>query len=399
MVNEPRQYFNDSFSIEKYQSMLTEIENEFPKMLEFRVAESPVFVSKELKIKILSACGSIIDEIKRDGFIEKTNRAIPSEHFVPNENQRPDCLAIDFAVTKNAEGEFEPQLIELQGFPSLFAYQSYLSSKFKKHFNIQKGYSEFFNRLNTMSYMQEMQQFFLNGSHPKNTILLEIFPEKQKTRIDFALTKKFWGIEPVCVTKLRKSGADLYYEQDGKKISIERIYNRLISDDLDRNFSNVQLDVDLKEPHSAKWISHPNWFYRVSKFSLPFFKSKYIPESNYLSDFASAPDDLENYVLKPLFSFAGAGVKIDVTKQDLDNIKDPENYLLQRKIAYEPCIKDINGEGIKCEIRMLYIWPENANNPKLVTNLARLSRGKMIGVDYNKNFDWVGGSSAFFETN
>jgi len=399
MVNDPRQYFNDSFSAEKYQVLLTEIENEFPKTLEFRVAESPIFVSKELKIKILSACGSIIDEIKKEGFKEKTERAIPSEHFVPNENERPDCLAIDFAITKNAEGEFEPQLIELQGFPSLFAYQSYLSSKYKKHFNIQKGYSEFFNRLNTMTYMQEMQHFLLNGSHPKNTILLEVFPEKQKTRLDFSLTKKFWGIEPVCVTKLRKSGADLYYEQDGKKISIERIYNRLIFDDLDRNHEGLKLNVDLKEPHSAKWISHPNWFYRVSKFSLPFFKSKYIPESNYLSELKKTPEDLENYVLKPLFSFAGAGVKIDVTKQDLDQIKDPENYLLQRKIAYEPCIKDINAEGIKCEIRMLYIWPENASNPKLVTNLARLSRGKMIGVDYNKNFDWVGGSSAFFETN
>jgi hypothetical protein len=239
----------------------------------------------------------------------------------------------------------------------------------------------------------------LNGSHPKNTILLEVFPEKQKTRLDFSLTKKFWGIEPVCVTKLRKSGEDLYYEKDGKKITVERIYNRLIFDDLDRNFSDIKLDVDLKEPHSAKWISHPNWFYRVSKFSLPLFKSKYIPESNYLSEFVKAPDDLENYVLKPLFSFAGEGVKIDVTKEDLDNIKDPENYLLQRKIAYEPCIKDLNGEGVKCEIRMLYIWPENASHPKLVTNLARLSRGKMIGVDYNKNFDWVGGSSAFFETN
>jgi hypothetical protein len=399
MVTEPRQYFNDSFSVEKYQQMIAEIETEFPLTLDFRVAESPIFVDKDLKIKILNACGSIIDEIKKDSFIEKTNRAIPGEHFVPNENKRPDCLAIDFAITKNTEGQFEPQLIELQGFPSLYAYQSYLSSKYKKHFNIQKGYSEFFNRLYTMSYMQEMQQFFLNGSHPKNTILLEVFPEKQKTRLDFALTKKFWGIEPVCITRLRKSGDDLYYEQDGKKITIERIYNRLIFDDLDRNFSNIKLDVDLKEPHSAKWISHPNWFYRVSKFSLPLFKSKYIPESNYLSEFSVIPDDLENYVLKPLFSFAGAGVKIDVTKQDLEDIKDPENYLLQRKIAYEPCIKDINGEGIKCEIRMLYIWPENASSPKLVTNLARLSRGKMIGVDFNKNFDWVGGSSAFFETN
>jgi hypothetical protein len=399
MVAEPRQYFNESFTVEKYQNMIAEIHKEFPDTLDFRVAESPVFVDKDLKIKILGACNSIIDEIKKNTFIEKTDRAIPIHHFVPNENKRPDFLAIDFAITKNNAGEFEPQLIELQGFPSLFAYQSYLSSKYKKHFNVQKGYSEFFNRLNTMSYMQEMQQFLLADGHPKNTILLEIFPEKQKTRLDFALSKKFWGIEPVCITKLRKSGDELFYESDGKKISVERIYNRLIFDDLDRNFSDLKLEVDLKEQHSAKWISHPNWFYRVSKFSMPLFKSKYIPESNYLSDFKSIPEDLENYVLKPLFSFAGAGVKIDVKKEDIESISDPENYLLQKKIAYEPCIEDVKGEKIKCEIRMLYIWPENSGSPKLVTNLARLSRGKMIGVDYNKNFDWVGGSSAFFETN
>jgi hypothetical protein len=399
VILEPRKYFNDSFSNEKYQNLLADIENEFPHTLDFRVAESPIFIGNDLKIKILNTCNDIIDQIKKDDFVAKTNRAIPEAHLVPNENPHPNCLAIDFAITQNQSGEFEPQLIELQGFPSLYAYQSYLSSKYKKHFDIQKGYSEFFNRLNTMTYLQEMQGFFLNGSHPKNTILLEIFPEIQKTRLDFALSNKFWGIETVCLTKLKKEGRDLYYEKDGKKITVERIYNRLIFDDLERNYPDLKLDFDLKEEINAKWISHPNWFYRVSKFSLPLFKSKYIPESNYVSNFKTIPDDLENYVLKPLFSFAGAGVKIDVQKTDIENIKDPENFLLQRKISYEPCIKDINGEGIKCEVRMLYIWPDGASNPKLMTNLARLSRGKMIGVDFNKNFDWVGGSSAFFETN
>jgi hypothetical protein len=398
MIAQAREAFNRSFSEEKYQKLIQEIELEFPNQLDFRVAESPIFVDTDLKIKLLSVCNTIIDEIKKPDFVEKTNRAIPSHHLVPNENPNPDFLAIDFAITKNENGEFEPQLIELQGFPSLFAYQSYLASKYKKHFEIDNGYSSFFNRINTASYSAEMQNFLHAGESSEHTVLLEIFPEKQKTRLDFALTEKLWGVNPVCITKIKRAGKVLYYEKGGKKIEIRRLYNRLIFDDLERNFKDLKFDFDFNSEIEAQWLSHPNWFYRVSKFSLPLFQSTYIPQSQYLSELKSLPHDLENYVLKPLFSFAGAGVKIDLKPHDFDGIVRPEDYLLQQKIAYSPCIKDTRGEAIKTEIRMLYIWPEGAERPKLMTNLARLSRGEMIGVDFNKNFDWVGGSVAFVET-
>jgi hypothetical protein len=399
MTNQARENFNNSFSNEKYENMLAEIHAEFPGELDFRVAESPIFINNNLKIKILTACNDIIAQIKKPDFLEKTQRAIPTNYQVPNENAHTDCLAIDFAICKGEDGTFEPQLIELQGFPSLFAYQSYLASKYKKYFQIEKGYSEFFNRMNTINYLEEMKDFLLNDSKPENTILLEIFPEKQKTRLDFALTEKFWGVKPVCISKVKKSGKDIYYELEGKKIGIERIYNRLIFDDLERNFKDTPLEFDIREEINATWISHPNWFYRISKFSLPLFSSPYIPPSSYVSDLKTIPDDLENYVLKPLFSFAGAGVKIDVKAEDLDVISNPEDYLLQKKITYDPCIKDPKGSFIKSEVRMLYIWPKGNSQPKLITNLARLSRGKMIGVDFNKDFDWVGGSVGFFETN
>lgn len=399
MVIEARNTYNNSFSTEKYNNLIAEIHAEFPGELDFRVAESPIFIGNDLKIKLLSACNDIISQIRKPDFLIKTDRAIPKNYQVPNENPHSDFLAIDFAICKDVYGNFEPQLIELQGFPSLFAYQSYLASKYKKHFEVQKGFSEYFNRMNTMNYLAEMEKFLMDGAKPENTILLEIFPEKQKTRLDFALTEKFWGIKPICISKIKKSGKDLYYEQNGKKIGIERIYNRLIFDDLDRNFKNTKLEFDIREEINAQWISHPNWFYRISKFSLPLFSSPFIPNSSYVSDLKTIPEDLENYVLKPLFSFAGAGVKIDVKKEDLEGISNPEDYLLQKKISYDPCIKDTNGAYIKSEIRMLYIWPKGSSQPKLVTNLARLSRGKMIGVDFNKDFDWVGGSVGFFETN
>lgn len=399
MVREIRERFNNSFSNEKYEQMMREIRTEFPDMLDFRVAESPVFIGRGLKAKVLTAFNDIVDQIRKPEFISQTRRAIPDKLWVDHENPVPGCLAVDFAITLGENGEYEPQLIELQGFPSLYGYQTYLAGKFRKHFDVDRGYSEFFNRLNTMSYTQEMKKFLLGNSQPENTILLEIYPEQQKTRLDFALTRKLWGIAPVCVTRIRNSGSELYYEEGGKKITIERIYNRLIMDDLERNFPDLKLEVDFNKASEVQWVSHPNWFYRVSKFSLPLFRSKYIPESRYLSDFKDLPADLENYVLKPLFSFAGAGVIIDVKPEDVARIQDPENYLLQRKITYEPCIEDTRGDKIKCEIRLLAIWPDGSDRPRLVTNLARLSRGKMIGVDFNKDFDWVGGSIGFYETN
>jgi hypothetical protein len=393
-----RQTFNASFSVEKYEGMLAEIQKEFPKCLDFRVAETPIFVNKDFKIKILRACNEIISSINAPDFKEKTDKAIPVSHFVPGENSRPDCLAIDFAICKDEAGELTPKLIELQAFPSLFGYQSYLSGKYKKHFSISNNLSPYFNRLNSVQYIEEMRKFLLGTCKAENVILLEIFPEKQKTRLDFAITKAFWGIETVCVTKLIQEGKDIFYEKDGQKVKVERIYNRLIFDDLDNNFDSISLNIDFATEWNVTWVSHPNWFYRVSKYCIPFLKSTSIPETKFLRDFTEFPKNLSEYVLKPLFSFAGAGVIIDIRKEDLEKIQDPENYILQKKVVYEPCISDANGEMIKCEIRMLYIWPEGHSSPKLVTNLARLSRGKMIGVAFNKDFDWVGGSAAFFET-
>jgi hypothetical protein len=393
-----RKIYNESFSREKYAKMLEEIEAEFPGLLDFRIAETPVFVNKELKIKLLKAANEIIKSINTDDFIAKTERAVPAEFYVSNESPRPDCLAIDFAICKNDEGLPEPKLIELQAFPSLFAYQSYLSGKYKKHFEISNKFSPFFNRLNAASYAEEMLKFLLDGLDPKQVILLEIYPENQKTRLDFALTKAFWGIETVCVTKLYTEGNIVFYDKGEEKIQVKRIYNRLIFDDLENLGASNKLKINFKENLDISWVSHPNWFYRISKFCMPYLKSDSVPETKFLSAYVEFPEDLENYVLKPLFSFAGSGVKIEVQKSDLKAIKDPENYILQRKVNYEPLIKDINGEGVKFEIRLLFIWPKNLNAPKLVTNLARLSKGKMIGVAYNKDFEWVGGSSAFFET-
>jgi hypothetical protein len=237
----------------------------------------------------------------------------------------------------------------------------------------------------------------LNGHDPEKVILLEIDPMKQNTAIDFIITEKITGISSVHIGDIQREGRKLFYRKDGRKIPIQRIYNRVIFDELLKR-TDLKLDFNLTEDVDVEWAGHPNWFFRISKYTMPMIKSRHIPECRFLNEYNSFPDDLENYVLKPLFSFSGSGVIFHLQKSDLESIpeNEKENFLLQRKIQYEPIIQAPDG-NVKVEIRLLFLWEENQPRPTLVTNLARLSRGEMIGVKFNKDKTWVGGSVCFFE--
>ncbi|MEA5257255.1 hypothetical protein VB264_05610 [Arcicella aquatica] len=397
MQKEIRASFNQSFSEVKYQEFLADLNNATQGSLEFRVAETPVFVPKSLKDKLISTCESIIDVIAGDDFKAKTDKAIPTEQNVPNENEHTSFLAIDFAVCQDDQGEFVPQLIELQGFPSLFGFQYLLSETFQKHYNIPDDYDFLFNDFDRKSYIDAFKKLVVSDEQLENVIILEIYPEKQKTRVDFEVTEKLIGVKAVCLTKIIKEGRKLFYINDGVKTPIHRIYNRLIFDDL-TNFPDLRTAFSLTDDVDVEWIGHPNWFFRISKYTMPFLNNPYIPECRFLSDYTGKfPENLSDYVLKPLFSFAGTGVKINVSESDLTTITDPENYILQKKVKYEPVIQTTDGSAVKCEIRMLYIWQKDEARPILLSNLARLSRGEMIGVRFNKDFDWVGGSVCFME--
>ena len=395
MIPSHRQQYNAGFTTEHYQQMLADIEQQLPGQLDFRIAETPVFIPAGLRGKLISAGEQIIKVIQQDNFKQLTEGAIPRHQRVPGAEGNPEFLTFDFAVCRDASGELEPQLIEMQGFPSLYAYQSWMPGMYTKHFPVADGVSPFIEAAGFEDYRQQMEAFLLGGEAAENVILLEIFPEKQKTRIDFALTKKLWGIEAVCLTKVRKNGRQLFYEKDGRQIPIKRIYNRVIFDELER-YSDLPGEFNLTDEVDVTWIGHPNWFFRISKYTLPFLRGPYFPPSYFLHELSSYPTDLENYVLKPLFSFAGAGVRLHVTAADLDALPDKQHYLLQRKVQYEPVVQAPDGL-VKCEIRLLYIWPDQHQKPRLLLGLSRLSRGEMIGVDFNKNKDWVGGTCPLFE--
>lgn len=397
MIPQLRQTYNAAFSEEKYQEFIKGIHADWPNQLEFRVAETPVFISKTLKEKLIEACESFVDVIVGPHFKAKTQHAIPLGQEVPNENAHSSFLAIDFAVCKDLDGDLIPQLIELQGFPSIFGFQSYVTEKFRQYFPIPADFSNYFSGATTQAeYIAKLKDVIVGDENPESVILLEIYPEQQKTRIDFAVTEAFLGVKAVCYTKIKKRGRELFYDNEGREIKIKRIYNRLIFDDLG-NFPDLQTEFNLTDDVDVKWVGHPNWFFRISKYTLPFLKSPYVPETRFVSEYdGDFPIDLENYVLKPLFSFAGSGVKIHVKPEDITAISDPENWILQRKVNYEPVVQALDGL-VKCEIRMLYVWEDSAPRPQLLTSLSRLSRGEMIGVRFNKDFTWVGGSTCFFE--
>ncbi|MCC3153526.1 hypothetical protein Q3A66_11860 [Hymenobacter sp. BT770] len=395
MIPEHRQTFNAAFSPARYQEMLADIDSQLPGQLDFRVAETPVFVPAGLRDKLIAAGESIIQVIEQPNFKELTEGAIPAHQRVPNEDAWPEFLTFDFAVCRNANGELEPQLIEMQGFPSLYAFQSWLPSVFRSHYPIADSVNPFLGVPDFDTYQERMREFILGDQPAEQVILLELFPEKQKTRIDFALSKKFWGVEAVCLTKIQRKGRNLFYERDGRQIQIKRIYNRIIFDELER-YPELNLSFNLTEDVDVTWVGHPNWFFRISKYTLPLLHGPFVPPSYFLHELTEYPADLENYVLKPLFSFAGAGVRLDVTAADLDALPDKQNYLLQRKVSYEPVVQSPDGL-VKCEIRLLYIWPAGEARPQLLTGLSRLSRGAMIGVDFNKDKDWVGGTTPMFE--
>ncbi|MFN8253516.1 MAG: hypothetical protein U0V75_16720 [Ferruginibacter sp.] len=395
MIKAIREQFNSHFSKEKYEAYVKEIDALHPGALDFRNAETPVFVPRGFTEKMLRACDDIVDVITSPKFLEMTERGIPKDAYVPGQNSHSHFIAFDFGVCENEKGELEPQLIEMQGFPTLFAFQAFHSEITARYANVPGNFSPYLNGYNKETYLQLLKEIIVGDMNPENVILLEIFPEQQKTRIDFYCTGATLGIKTVCLTKLVAEGKKLYYDNNGTRTEIKRIYNRLIFDDLQKQ-EGLENIIDLTKEYDVDWVPHPNWFYRISKFTLPFISNPNVPKTYFLNELKQAPADLESYVLKPLFSFAGMGVVIDVTQADIDAVQDPENWILQRKVKYADVIETPDVPA-KAEIRLFYFWKDGWSKPVAVHNLARLSKGKMIGTRYNKDKEWVGGSVAFFE--
>lgn len=399
MIKTIRDAYNANFTDEKYNAFLKDINSSFNYKVKFKIAETPVFLPKALQQKLVEACDDIMSVINKPNFKALTNGAFfDANTIVPNEDEHSKFIQLDFGICKDEDGNLTPKLIELQGFPSLYYFQELLGRKYREHFGnvIPNNFSQHLSGMTSTDYLELLQQEIVGATNPKNVILLEIEPDLQATAIDFYATAAKLGIKVLCITNLKKRGKTLFYlDENGNEVEVLKIYNRIIFDELHQR-TDLKTEFSFQDEIDAEWIGHPNWFYRISKFTMPLLKGDYVPKSYYLDQLKSIPTDLENYVLKPLYSFAGAGVQIHVTHDMIDAITNKSNYLLQEKVAYAPVIKTMD-DAAKCEIRMMMLHNSKTNKTEIVSNLMRLSKGEMVGVKYNKDKTWVGGSTGFFE--
>lgn len=396
MIPTFRKQFNQAFTETKYQQYLNYFNSLYPNAIGFRIAETPIFIPEKFKIQMLEVGDYVCNQIQSPHFKSITEKAIPSLGLTPNEKGLPECIVMDFAIAHNEENEIVPALIELQGFPSLFAFEILQDQALRGCYGIPENVTPYLNNYTKEKYLNHLSEI-IKGDNEEHTVLLEILPEQQKTRIDFYCTTDYLNIPVVCITEIFKKEKSLFYERNGVVKKIDRIYNRIVVDELKNQSKEIKEKAAiLYSDINVSWVTHPNHFFRISKFLLPFLNHTNIPKTEFLHQIQSQPNHLEKYILKPLFSFAGQGVIIDVQPADFAAIQDPENWIIQEKVNYAPCIETTNGFA-KAEIRLFYFWNTLTQKYIATMNLSRLSKGKMIGVNYNQTATWVGGSLAYFE--
>ncbi len=386
-----RPAFNADFTLSKYAQLLDCVNHTEKWPVDFRVSETPIFLTDQFVGEVVEAANDIVRQTQTPEFVRHAASSIPLGLAVPNESAHPNFLAVDFGICQEGN-RVVPRLIELQAFPSLFGFQWLLLGCMRKAYPaIPPDWTSSFGGIKDHDYLALLRRTILGNSAPENVVLLEIEPAKQKTRIDFAATESMLGIRSVCLTQTKKRGRQLFYERDGRETRIERIYNRVIFDELLRR-PDLQLPFSFQDDLDVVWVGHPNWYFRISKHSLPFLKTEHASPAYFADEFPEG-EEISGYVLKPLYSFAGLGVEMDPTRAQLEALPTPREWILQKKVSYAEIVPGPDGGKSKAEIRMMFIWP-TGGEPILANNLVRMSQGKMMGVNFNKDKTWVGSSIA-----
>jgi len=394
-----RRAFNAAFTPELAADYAADLVHRAGRAAGFRLAETPVFLTPELDAALAKAAREIVAQLSAPELLARAKSSIPARWATPGMDALPSLTQVDFAVVRH-EGRLVPRLIELQGFPSLSAFEVLQADAWNAALErvpgLPKGaWSPYFSGLDRAGFVDLLHRTIVGGEDPAEVVLLDLEPDKQKTAIDFAATKALLGVDSVDPRDLVKEGRRLFRDVDGRRVPVKRIYNRIVFDELIQ--TGASLPFDFCEELDVRWVPHPNWYWAWSKACLPLLSHETAPKATVLSAFGPVPDDVgERYVLKPLFSFAGAGVNVDPTPADVARIPEAEraHWVLMEKIAYDPCLTAVDGGGVKVEVRMMFFRPDGEAVPTLALNLCRLSRGKMLGVDFNKDFTWVGSSVA-----
>ena len=392
MDAEQRARFNADFSPEQYAALLRCVNETEKWPADFRVSETPIFLTGAFTDEVTRGANEIVDLVRAPEFTQHSASAIPPGLEIPRESAHPNFLVVDFGICTEG-GRLVPRLIELQAFPSLFGFQLLILHCYRAAYPaIPRDWTSSFGGIKDDAYLEILRRTIIGAAKPENVILLEIEPEKQKTRIDFAATETLLGIRSVCLTKIKKRGQELFYERDGREVRVERIYNRVIFDELIRR-PDLDLPFRFQDDLDVQWVGHPNWYFRISKHSLPLLETKHTSPAFFADEFP-AGEKVDDYVLKPLYSFAGLGVDMEPTREKLLAIENLREWILQKKVQYAEFVPTPDGPKSKAEIRMMFVWPDGDRDPTLVNNLVRMSQGKMMGVNFNKEKTWVGSSIA-----
>jgi len=392
MIASLRQHFNANFTPAKYQRLLRVMAERCGTPVQFRVCETPCFFPKPLLDQMALYGSELIHQLETPRYRQASTAAIPPEFNVPNETSHPMFVQVDFGLVRDAAGKLQPKLVELQGFPSLYVYQPMLAQSYMEIFGLDDNLRYLMSGLGWKSYTDLVRCAIVGDHESENVVLMEIDPQHQKTLPDILLTETLFGIKTVSITDIKQSGNQLSYQSRGREVPIRRVYNRAIVDELVRK--NLKLGFRFTDDLDVEWAGHPNWYFRMSKFSLPYLQHECVPKSWFLDRIERVPNNLDDYILKPLFSFAGLGVNINPKKEDLDAVpvEKRSQYILQEKLHFEPVIVTPFG-GTKAEVRIMYIWVDTLTP---VMTIIRMGRGVMMGVDHNKNMEWVGSSAGFY---
>jgi len=423
LIPELRTRFNERFTPAGYAALLGLLEERCGMRIDYRVAETPVFVPLGL-LEQMAGAGAELARVllANQACLEAARRAIPAGYRVANESARPHFLTADFALVEDA-GALTPRLVEIQAFPSVYGYQAVLAAAYGDAFELGTRLDPrlgcYLSGLDERGYWELLRRTIVAGHDPETVVLTEVDPLHQKTRPDFNVTAARLGIAVVDIASLEALGNKLHYRNSaGRLTPIERIYNRAIADELMAR--KIRLPFDLGGEWDVEWAGHPNWYFLMSKFSIPWLsgpgsRHKVVPPAVFLSDFlegdgraelaaagvplpaGKGPDTVfSSLLLKPLFSFAGKGIQFDPTQAELERIAPAERhgYLLQQRMNFVPTVATPAGMT-QAEFRILYLWPDGGElTPAL--SLVRLGRGKMMGVDHNRDQAWVGASAALF---
>lgn len=390
MIPALREPFNASWTEARYQVMLAHLQEQTRGTIEFPVSETPCFFPRALIEHLADVGVALIGQCLHGEAGDSASRAVP-ERFrgaEPSE-PHPTFVQVDFGLTRTAAGAIEPRLVELQAFPSLYGFQMALADAYCHAFDMPSGLDEYLGGLTRNGFRALLQEAITAGHDPTEVVLMEIAPHQQKTRPDFVMTERLWGVRAVDTADIWKEGRRLFYRRDGAVTPVRRIYNRVIPDELERN--GVPLPFDYRDDLHVEWAGHPEWYFRISKFSIPWLRHATVPRTWFLSDVSELPLPREALILKPLFSFAGGGIVFAPTDEQLAAIPSEgrDQFILQERIAIAPVIETPHGPT-QAEIRMMYVWTDRL---RAVLPLVRMGRGRMMGVDHNKGLRWVGASA------